>query len=104
MNLSIRLLAAGLGVLATVTLLWPLVGAESDDFPAIKNSERSTLQPLPPAKAAAAIKLPPGFRATVFAAEPDVQNPIGVAWDNRGRMWVAENFTFAESSQRFDRS
>ena len=39
---------------------------------------------------------------TVFAAEPDVQNPIAMAWDRRGRLWVAENYTYAEQTQKFD--
>ncbi|MCA9060215.1 MAG: c-type cytochrome [Planctomycetaceae bacterium] len=33
-----------------------------------------------------------------------MQNPIGIAWDDQGRMWVAENYTYAERSQRFDLS
>ncbi len=48
------------------------------------------------------LKLPPGFQATVFAAEPDVQNPIGMAWDARGRLWIAENYTYAERSTKFE--
>ena len=32
----------------------------------------------------------------VFAAEPDVQNPIAMAWDRRGRLWIAENYTYAD--------
>ncbi len=38
----------------------------------------------------------------MFAAEPDVQNPVAMAWDRRGRLWIAENFTYAEQSERFD--
>jgi putative membrane-bound dehydrogenase-like protein len=48
------------------------------------------------------LQLPPGFKATLFAAEPDVQNPIAMAWDAKGRMWVAENYTYAERQKRFD--
>src|SRR5258705_12402625 len=48
------------------------------------------------------MQLPPGFKATVFAAEPDVQNPIAMAWDARGRLWVAENYTYAESGKKYD--
>lgn len=40
-------------------------------------------------------RLPPGFRLDVFAAEPDIANPIGICTDARGRLWVAENFTWA---------
>ncbi len=57
---------------------------------------------MPPAQVVAQMKLPPGFKATVFAAEPDVQNPIALAWDARGRLWVAENYTYAERATRFD--
>lgn len=34
--------------------------------------------------------LPPGFRVEVVAAEPLVQDPIGFAFDRRGRLWVLE--------------
>jgi putative membrane-bound dehydrogenase-like protein len=48
------------------------------------------------------LNLPPGFKATVFAAEPDVQNPIALTWDARGRLWVAENYTYAGRAPKFD--
>lgn len=48
------------------------------------------------------LELPEGFRATLFASEPEVQNPIAMAWDRRGRLWIAENYTYAERSMRFD--
>jgi len=38
----------------------------------------------------------------VFAAEPDVQNPIAMSWDARGRLWIAENYTYAERAKRFE--
>src|SRR5205823_4655918 len=53
-------------------------------------------------EALAKLQLPPGFKATMFAAEPDVQNPIGMTWDAKGRLWVAENYTYAERGKRFD--
>ena len=46
--------------------------------------------PLPPKEAAASIKLPEGFRATLFAGEPDVMQPMSITFDDRGRMWVVE--------------
>lgn len=46
--------------------------------------------PLPPKQAAASIALPPGFRATLFAGEPDVVQPMSISFDERGRMWVVE--------------
>jgi len=58
--------------------------------------------PLPASEAAASFRLPEGFRVQVFAAEPEVQNPIAMTWDGRGRLWIAENFTYAERELRFD--
>lgn len=78
------------------------VTASAADFPAPYNSEKGDPQLSSPAEALAALKLPEGFRATLFANEPDVQNPIAMAWDHRGRMWVAENYTYAERPKRFD--
>ena len=73
------------------------------DFPVPYNTEPDTNSaPMPAAQVAAQMKLPPGFKATVFAAEPDVQNPIALAWDARGRLWVAENYTYAERATKFD--
>lgn len=73
------------------------------EFPAVYNSEADTnAAPPSPSESLAKFKLPPGFKATVFAAEPDVQNPIGMAWDARGRLWIAENYTYAENAKKFD--
>lgn len=49
---------------------------------------------LAPAEAARAMTLPPGFQATLFAGEPDVQQPIAMAIDDRGRLWVAEAYSY----------
>lgn len=49
---------------------------------------------LGPEEAAAAMTLPPGFKATLFAGEPDVVQPIALAIDDRGRLWVAEAYSY----------
>jgi len=89
--------------LIAVALLVSGLDESSTDF-AAPNTEKEAGQPLPPAEAADGLTVPEGFRVDVFAAEPDVMNPIAMAWDDRGRMWVAENHTYAERSQRFDLS
>ena len=72
------------------------------DFPVPYNTEPSSDETLMTAdEAAAKMSVPAGFRVTAFAAEPDVQNPIASAWDSRGRLWVAENYTYAERLQKF---
>lgn len=80
-----------------------LGSAMGSEFPAPFNTGPNAVPPaLSPEQAVAALRLPPGFKATVFAAEPDVQNPIALAWDARGRLWVAENYTYAERQTKFD--
>ena len=49
---------------------------------------------LSPEEAAAAMTLPEGFRVSVFAGEPDVVQPIALAVDDRGRVWVAEAYSY----------
>ncbi len=79
-----------------------LAALAATPFPQPTNNEPGNPSPISPAEALAAIKLPPGFKATLFAAEPDVQNPIALAWDSRGRLWIAENYTYADNKKRFD--
>ncbi|MES2789578.1 MAG: PVC-type heme-binding CxxCH protein [Planctomycetota bacterium] len=69
----------------------------AEKFPEIYDSEKSTEKPMTPADVVKTAKLPPGFQLSAFAAEPDVQNPIAITTDERGRLWVAENFTWAGS-------
>lgn len=80
--------------------------AAADDFPtpinteplAELNADGKLAGPplLSPEEAAAAIEMPPGFTTTVFASEPDVQNPIDLAWDRKGQLWIAENYTYGQ--------
>ena len=75
---------------------------QADEFPELYNSEPEAATMLSPQAALEKIVLPQGFSAKLFAHEPDVQNPIAMSFDNRGRLWVAENYTYAERGVRFD--
>ncbi len=70
-------------------------------FPEPFDSEKSASRPLPAAEVAKAIAMPAGFKATAFACEPDVRQPIAMATDARGRLWVVENYTYAETAVNF---
>jgi hypothetical protein len=72
------------------------------EFPAPVNTEPAKGAPLPPAEAAAAVKTPPGFHVSMFAAEPDVQQPDRYRHRFAWRLWVAECYTYAESKTNFD--
>ena len=66
--------------------------------------ERKTTQPasldnykhngLSPAEAAKAMTLPEEFTVSLFAGEPDIQQPVALCLDDRGRLWVAEAHTY----------
>jgi putative membrane-bound dehydrogenase-like protein len=49
---------------------------------------------LPPDKAAAAMTVPEGFTVTLFAGEPDVHQPVAMCLDDRGRVWIAEAYSY----------
>jgi putative membrane-bound dehydrogenase-like protein len=98
-EVSHRLCATWIGLLSAVLM------AQSAPFPTVYNSEKNPGDgPMPAAEVAAKMKLPDGFKCEVIAAEPDVQNPIAMTWDGKGRLWVAENYTYAERPLRFDLS
>ncbi len=45
-------------------------------------------------KLVAGMMLTPGFQAELIAAEPDVKQPVAFAIDERGRLWVAEAYSY----------
>src|SRR5687767_13143314 len=49
---------------------------------------------LKPEEAAPKFSVPEGFEVRIFAYEPDVINPVGMSWDERGRLWVAELYEY----------
>ena len=46
--------------------------------------------PLSPEQALDTFQLPPGFRIELVAAEPDVVDPVAMAFDEQGRLFVVE--------------
>ena len=38
--------------------------------------------------------VPEGFKVTLFAGEPDIHQPIAFAIDDKGRLWVAEAYSY----------
>src|SRR5881392_3460029 len=51
---------------------------------------------LPPREAVRAMTVPPGFRVSLIAGEPDVHQPVALATDDRGRLFIAENYIYPE--------
>jgi len=67
---------------------------------------RELTEDLSGTEAAAIMTVPQGFHVQLAAAEPDVHQPVAMAFDERGRLWVAEAYTYpirAKEGQGLDR-
>src|SRR5690606_3504962 len=51
-------------------------------------------EPLSPEQSIKLIQVPVGFEIKLFAAEPDINKPIHMDWDERGRLWIAETMDY----------
>lgn len=77
-----------------------LVHAQS--FPEPPDTQETDLKLPSPEESSAGFTLPEGFKVNVFAAEPDVRQPIAMTFDDRGRLWVAECYTYANRKLIYD--
>ena len=64
--------------------------------PGVVNTQNPKDVPIAPLEALKRMTLPEGFRATLFAGEPDVMQPIAFDFDDRGRLWVVECFSYPD--------
>ena len=92
--------------LALISLHLPAIGVGEEPLPGVERLRSSPVlrhlgpNPLAAAPQSAAERtlaqmyLPGGFRAILVAAEPDVLQPVAFAFDERGRIWVAEAHSY----------
>ena len=79
-----------LTILATPAILWGQIPAS----PYAINTQATGQNPPSPAESTSRITVPDGFHVTLFAGEPDVHQPIAFDFDDRGRLWVVECYTY----------
>ena len=53
---------------------------------------------LSPQEAMGKMQLPPGFKVTLVASEPDIVNPTAFTFDDRGRIWLTESVEYPRES------
>lgn len=53
---------------------------------------------LTPQQAMAKMKVPEGFTVELIVSEPDIVNPIGMTFDERGRAWITESLEYPRMS------
>jgi putative membrane-bound dehydrogenase-like protein len=56
--------------------------------------------PLSPEAALGAFELEPGYRIELAASEPLIRDPVAIAFDERGRLYVAENRGYPDPLER----
>ncbi|WP_416377777.1 PVC-type heme-binding CxxCH protein [Algoriphagus sp. D3-2-R+10] len=57
---------------------------------------------LTPEESKKLIQKPVDFSIELFASEPDIQNPIAMAWDERGRLWIVESVDYPNTFKETD--
>jgi putative membrane-bound dehydrogenase-like protein len=70
----------------------------SKDDPNLKPDEVQ-FAGLPAERAAQVATVPAGYELKVFAAEPDIINPIAFCMDDRARVWVVEGMTYPQRAK-----
>ena len=79
--------------------------SKGEGFERVVVDENPPVTPLSPEESMSKIVLPPGYRIELVANEPMVQEPVALAWDGNGRMYVAEMNTYmidSEGSNQFE--
>src|SRR5690606_41127366 len=95
-----RYLVGLVGVLSTV-LFWascngPVKSLKRDESGKIIVDTVPSPAYLSPEQSIAQIYLQPGYRLELVASEPMIHEPVAIAWDGNGRMFVAEMNTYMQ--------
>jgi putative membrane-bound dehydrogenase-like protein len=56
--------------------------------------------PIPASESIKHLAIPKGLEARLFVAEPEIAKPIAIAWDHKGRLWVAETVDYPNNLQK----
>src|SRR5262245_38543392 len=85
-----RIWAGALGM--ALAALWMSCSPKTASDPAVPPRRGG----LSPQEAVARMTLAPGFRAVLYAGEPDIYQPVAMNWDDRGRLWVVEYLQYPD--------
>src|SRR5688572_18571114 len=92
-----RLRPAHFSTIFCVVLLWNCESPPRNDSntagPAFNENIRPT-DPRTPEEERKGFILPPGFEIELFASEPDIDKPMNLNFDAKGRLWVSQSFEY----------
>ena len=76
-----------------------VITADASGQDPFRQSVRTT-KPLSPAEQIKKFHLPPGFEIQLVAAAPQIQKPINLAFDARGRLWVSGSVEYPYAAEK----
>jgi putative heme-binding domain-containing protein len=79
----------GLAAFGLAALGLAALGLQAVASPPVAPTEALT-----PDEERAKFKLPPGFEIQLVASEPEIQKPMNLAFDTRGRLWVTHSIEY----------
>lgn len=85
---------------AMLRVLFILLSAGSLSAQSLDTSLVRESGPLSPEEELRHLKVPDGFEIQLFAAEPQVNKPINMAFDAKGRMWVSSSYEYPYGAPR----
>jgi putative membrane-bound dehydrogenase-like protein len=79
-----------------ISVLFTFSCSEKVEKPSLSYSgeEPRVQNPLSPEDSQKHIEVPKGFETILYAAEPNIINPIAFTWDERGRLWVVQSMDY----------
>src|SRR5947209_6728622 len=82
-----------LAIAATIPLIASLLAVR---LPGIARAAELVVKdgPRSPEDELKALHVPPGFEVQLVAAEPDIQKPIAINFDEKGRLWVSGTYEY----------
>ncbi|MEM7011725.1 MAG: PVC-type heme-binding CxxCH protein [Verrucomicrobiota bacterium] len=84
-------------------ILWAIaLSAAAPAFAQFKQHRTSDAPFLKPGEAVAKMEVQEGFQIDIFASEPDIGEPIAFTFDDRGRIWVVENYNYVDRRSHTD--
>jgi len=82
----------------------PKTAQQAPEPPFIKQfvTKEPSAVPLSPEESMKKIQLPPGYHIELVASEPMVKEPVGLAWDGNGIMYVVQMNTYMKDANATD--
>ena len=82
------------GIVLLVSCSKPEVDDETKYSGVLFTDNIRTTEARTPEEELAGFKIPEGFEIQLFASEPDIQKPVNISFDAKGRMWVTQSFDY----------